>query len=524
MTMATLRPNADYSTTATVIGSSANAATSDNSDGTYIQIGYPYFTMLQFDAFSFVAGSVIKNLTLRARTARSAVGNNSSQYQIVDDRTEVPFPEFGPLEGSIFTSHTTPATVTIMGAYSSESAEWTDDYVDHVMVAVRDEGTVPGKLHLYELYMDVVYVVKPILTVDGPTGTITHNLPEIEWTNTVDSDGGSVLSQEIKIFDSATYGAGGFDPNTSTPVAETTLSDETESWTVDEPLPDGIYKAYVRCAQIPIADYHWSDWTAGAAFTVDVPDPNSPIWYSITESDEQGYIGLKLTEDNDGDVPADRFEIQRSYDGETWVPIRTLLGADGYTIVDAGTAELWDHEVSNSIPVYYRARGISDDEAASSASPWVTTGPHSWSSSAIWLKHPNRPALNAHNPEGGIVRSFPRQSRDSGASVKRPLGAKYPIVTRDTQRIADSGELVVMTEDATQRAVIDDLLDSGDVLLLQFPPEADEPDRYIAPIGSHDRERIIDKQSVPLRDETIPWQEVAEPDGPVIEWFDTPSS
>lgn len=116
------------------------------------------------------------------------------------------------------------------------------------------------------------------------------------------------------------------------------------------------------------------------------------------------------------------------------------------------------------------------------------------------------------------LRNFQAQERGSGATVHKILGRSDPLVTRDRSRIYESGALTILSDGEEDRADIDALLDSGSVLLLQFPAAADEPDRYISPIGVHTRERVVDKSWVHLRAETISWQQVDEPTGNIEEW------
>jgi hypothetical protein len=128
------------------------------------------------------------------------------------------------------------------------------------------------------LFIDVVTTTQPTLTVTNPSGTITDTtFPSVTWTY-ADADGDSQNAYEIKVFDSATYSAGTFNPNTSTPAVQTgVVTSSNDGQTLEADLADGTtYRAYVRVAQLLNGSNYFSEW-AFSQFTIDVDAPATPL-------------------------------------------------------------------------------------------------------------------------------------------------------------------------------------------------------------------------------------------------------
>lgn len=505
MATKTVRPNSTVdSTNIAVTGAgSAHAALSDDSDASYIKSSSSDFGAIDLGLpdLGLPSGALIKSVGARARS--SIKGGSSS----IVSAALVPG---GPVSSqTVSWGYPTTATVTYQDAAREEAEINSNDF--HLKLT-------GDHVYIFEAYLDVAYVPKPVAESSGPTGTISDNTPVVEWTEELDSDGGAQTFYRAKVFDDATYGGEGFDPDSSSADYDSgVVASSASSLTLPLPLEDDTYKVYVKVAQTVHGTVLWSDWDAGSAFTVDAPLPNSPL-LTITPEDDAARLHIEVDEDEDGEVSADLWELQTSPDeGETWLEARTLLEG-GLLEPDEGSAEAWDYEVSNGQSARYRARSI--NEANSSKGPWVETDiSYSWSSSSAWLKDPLLPNINLLNPVGGIIRSFPSQTRSTDASVHKVLGRPDPIVIRDSGGpIYESGDLVLMTESPEDRDAMNSLVESGHTLLLQFPLDSDEPDRYIEITGNFLRERIVNKSFATPRDETISWQEVDIPDGVVESW------
>lgn len=516
MAIKTVRPNSTTgSTNSEATGAATrHAALNDDSDSSYlVTSGVNSFsqTGLGLPNLELPAGSLIKSVAIRVRTKKLvlsesiAVGLTGSSWTL----------------GNQVVSWSNYTTTTVM--YESKARTEAEVNAADLSIELPYANT-----RMAEAYLDVTYAPKPVVTVGGPSGTISDNTPTIEWTSVLDSDGGKQAYYEVKVFNDATYEGGGFNPSSSGPLMGYKSGEGVaSSAAIDYPLPDDTYKAYVRVAQVVHGETLYSDWDAGSAFTVDAPQPNSPI-VNVSLDNENGRIYIQIDEDSDGEVDADLYEVQRSLDGgSTWEQLRTPRGDGLVEPEGSGHADAWDYETRNGLGnAQYIVRSINTTE--NSVSAWAETGGYSWYSSDTWIKNPLEPWLNTKsrnlNYEGEFyslitVRSFPSQSRETGATVHKVLGRPDPIVTRDAGGPAyESGEIVIATQEREDREALDELLSSGRTLLLQFPESADEPDRYIEITGTVQRGRIVDKSFSTYRDETWQWQEVAPPEGPMESW------
>lgn len=507
MAVKTVRPNA------TVNSGGANSfneegkgpwkALSDNSDGSWVACIDDDPCVLGFPDLELPSGSAIKAAAIRVRSSKDDPNQSGGVVEVGFDGGP------GPQSQQVYWVGQTTTTVMY------HEGPHTEAEINGKDVNLRLLGNGGLRPRAWELYVDVTYAPKPTVAVIKPSST-TDNTPTLEWSNSMDSVGGGQTNYQVKVFDDATYGGGGFNPASSTPDYNSgILSGSDTSHTLPLPLENDTYKVYVRVAQTVQGTTLWSDWTASSSFVVSAPLPHSPI-FTVTPEDDEARISVKLAEGKDGAVKALTYQVQRSLDaGDTWADARTLLDELEEGLLESGSAEMWDYEVPNGQDVRYRARSINNN----SKGAWVEAADFSWESNSVWIKNVFRPAMNLHNPAGGKLRSFPSQTRDLDATVHKVLGRSDPIVVRDEGGpVMENGELVIMTETLEDREAIDELLESGQTLLLQFPPNADEPDRYIQITGSFQRERVIDKSFITLRDETVPWQEVAIPTGPVESW------
>lgn len=116
----------------------------------------------------------------------------------------------------------------------------------------------------------------PTLTVLGPTGTIsTTTRPSVSWAYSSPTEGQA--SAEIKIFSAAQYGAGGFDPDTSTATWSTIfLSSSVSTVQPNIDFPNGAWRAYVRVTSSAglVSSWGYSGWTQS------ITPPNTPTLVS----------------------------------------------------------------------------------------------------------------------------------------------------------------------------------------------------------------------------------------------------
>ncbi len=502
MTVVVLRPNGTNLNTGSVVGAgSAHAALNDNSDSSYVVLDPGEIVTCDTDDLTLPAGAVVKNVQLRGRLAYATA------LCIVEGRVDVTtLSGQYHWESQVVTPSPPPGTYSFT-ASSGYAGNFTEAEIDSALVTFYSlsGGMFPDTAHVYEAYLNVRYVTKPSTFVAYPTGTITDtNTPDVIWSEAGDADGGSITRWEMKVFSAAQYGAGGFDPDTST---ATYASGDLPPIADGDPntgfLPDGTYRAYVRVAQTVNGAYHWGDWDF-EAFTILVELPAIPT-IALTAQDENACIRIELT-GNAGDATTTGFELEASVNaGTTWLPVRNTLGL-GERLVGDDVVVL-DYEAPNGRITNYRARAVHDyGDGLFGVSDWEIDDAM-WSSSHWWLKHPNLPPLNLPV----TVRSYRSVQRTARQGVITALGAVLPLVVSEV-RSGARGVVVLHTLDLEGLQTLERLLDENATFLLHGPYAEGEPDRYVR-FGDEDASRLVDNGAFHRRDVTLPWIEVVVPDG-----------
>lgn len=505
MTVVTTRPDATVANgSSTVTGAaSRHAALNDDSDSSYVTLpagGSP--VQIGFGEPSIPGGAIYGGATIRARLAK--VSDNAALFTRPSPHTNFTTTEWG-----MFVTWATPATITLsVSEVANQGYTWPPTSpVAVIELAARSAG---ADVRAYELFYDTTYVAKPTLNVTAPTGTVTDtNTPTVTWTETLDSDGGAQTKYEVKVFSAAQYGAGGFDPSTSTATYNSgILSGSSLSHAVASALANATYRAYVRVGQTVNGATHWSDWDY-EGFVINVTPPNAP---TITLSAEgvKGRIKVELDDAATG-ASTDLFEAQVSRDGGvTWESMRLLASSDRIT-PSGGLATVYDYEAPNGVDTYYRARALHSYSGEYAVSSWVTAHT-SWSSSTWWLKHPTKPAMNL----AVVPYSAPGISRASRQGVFNVLGRKFPVVV-DGVRGGRSGTLVLEVDTDEEHVALVKLLDETTTLLLQARSGHHFEDAWVR-FQSQDGTRIVDKLEAEPTFESLPWVEVDRPAGVIEDW------
>lgn len=497
MTLVTLRPNATTQDGASITGAAtAHAATNDNSDASYVTItsGGANSLVVSLGDLTLPAGAVIKSIALRLRSAWVA-----GATQVTARTTGAQTPA---TVHNISWGVATTTTVLVATTDAVTGTAFTDGAVDGASVEVTTGSAVGTRI--YEVYVDVTYVAKPVVSVVAPTGTLTDtNLPTVEWSNTLDSDGGAQARFQVKVFTDAQYLAGGFDPDTSPATIDSgDTAAAATSWQATSSLADDTYRAYVRVAQTVNGVSHWSAW-AFSGFVIDVDLPAAPTFTATADS--ANARNVLVVDDNAGTATTDAFEIQRSLDGgTTWETVRQLEAGE---IAAPGPVTVYDYEAPNGVETDYRARALHDYSGLYATSDWVTDSA-TWTDSSWWLKHPHRPDLNA----SVNIHSFPEVQRTGRQGVFHPLGAADVTVVSDTRGPA-TGTVALRTDTTPERDALDALLGTVGTLLLQARAgEDDTSNRYIRVTG-HTRTRVADKAFVAEKVEALEFVTVAQPTG-----------
>ena len=503
MTVTTIRPDGTTTFTGALTGgATAHAVLSDDSDASYATYDVGDTSVLTLGNYTLAADAVIKSVALRIRTrlGSGAVVNTATQWSQA-------------LYGSTVVTWGTPTTTTAFTGTSVLGEALTEAAIDDgtlTIAAPAGNGTV----RVYEAYFDVTSVAQPVVGSLLPTGTVTDNqVPPLYIGSTADSDGGAPTHFQIRVFNDAQYGAGGFDHETSEAYDESGETAQAASpflgtawlhgWTPNIALVEDTYRTYARVAQTVNGELHWSDWDS-EDFVIDVDNP-ALVSVTATEQSADARNMIEVATDPGGDVSADYVDFEASYDGgETWRPLRTIPGL-GRVEVESDEAIAWDWEAPNGSEMTYRARAVHDfGSGAESYSEWMEDTA-TWASTSIWLKHPTIPTMN-YEAGNGEFKSFPGWTREARRGIHQPLGASYPVVVHDT-RIAEAGELSIRVDDDDAKVVLRDLADTNVPLLLQFPATDHERDRYVS-LGTHTQERVIDQAWMESTYENFEWIEV----------------
>lgn len=503
MTVLTLLPNGTISNSLVITGGvSPHTVWADSNDATYASPAGTAgrFGLVNLTDVTLPAGAVTSYLAASIRQSGSPAPNQW-QVNVFTGATLLSSTNF-PASAGINWLNTATLPINL-----------TDSDVDAMTLQIL---ALTASGNVYDTAITVVYVAKPTLNVATPTGTLTTtNVPLVTWANTLDVDGGSQTTYEVKVYSAAQYGAGGFSPDTSTPtITSGIVSSAATQWQPTVALANATYRAYVRVAQTVNGALHWSAWDF-EAFVINVTAPSAPTLTATAQS-TQGRI--KLTLDDNGALSTDRFELQRSLDGgATWVPVRIhdtldLLGSPGI-IVPLSTAafDIYDYEAPNGTLTSYRARALHNYSGLYAASAWTSTQTATWTSTSWWIKDPEVPLLNMDLGSTRLT-SYADVNRAARQGVFQALGATVPIVVTDTRGGATGSIILTLLAVSEQNALLG-LLNSLDTLLLQGPAAHGMADRYVR-FGDHASARAIDKAWSVVTRETLTWIEVAAPDGP----------
>ncbi len=138
-----------------------------------------------------------------------------------------------------------------------------------------------------------VVVVTP---TEGSTLTATNN-PNGAWTFNV-SGGNPQSKYRAKIFTSAVYGGGGFDPETSSAAWDSgEVTSATTSFATSSVLVDGTYRLYVKAAYTNGADTVYSAWDNNT-FTITTDKPATPSTPTPTADPNNGRITVTIQDNN----------------------------------------------------------------------------------------------------------------------------------------------------------------------------------------------------------------------------------
>lgn len=468
MAVTTVVPNATASGASlfTVTGAaSIDAALSDGSDSTYIMktssVVGSADAIVDFGTATITSSQRVKRVRVRARCSTPTSVGKINVYLGSRVSNQNYF-----YSGLAVRGANTSAT-TFTGPYFNSAPngqEWTQSAINGLRVKVEEYKDSSDIGKIYELYVDIDIASKPTVTVSAPTGTITSSAaPDVTWAF-ADTDNETQAYYQIKVFTAAQYGAGGFDPLTSTPTwdsGEIAASDQTA--VIGSLLLPATYRAYVRVAKSINGSPFWSDY-AYSGFVISFTAPTIPTM-SVSWSDALGKASFTLTGAAPTGYTSQYYDIERSDDGgTTYAPVRNASGIVP-NVSYVGTAV--DYEAPRGIIANYRCRTVGVDSSSNEfPSAWGTvqqiliTNDATW-----WFKAVEDPTLNK-----GSIRVLRSTSItvDEPNSVFRPLGESRPVVVSGPIQGQD-GSYAIKTVNSSEWDNLLPLLNYQGIILAQDP-------------------------------------------------------
>ena len=320
----------------------------------------------------------------------------------------------------------------------------------------------------FQLWLVVSYNQAPVATATGPTGTVTTPSPTVTWTY-ADPESDVQERFQVKVFNSAQYGALGFNPDTFTADADSgVVFSSATSYTLTALLSNTTtYRAYVKVADVGSSG-RFGAW-AFSSFTSSYTGPNPPTFTSTVDN-VNNRVSLALTASGTG-LSTGYFEVQRSIDNVNWTPIRVSPITN-----TGGTITVLDYEAPINIPVWYRGRSVNiTTPTIPIGSTWVTPASVTLVETMWWLKDPLSSTLNGKV----LVTDFSRD-RNTPSGVYRPPNKRTAVVIRQPFS-GDSGTMTIQacTPDVVSWPYMDTheldlLLQPGHTLLLQRITSGDQ--------------------------------------------------
>lgn len=294
----TLMPNPPWSVTG---AGAAHIALNDNSDASYVAHDTSelnYILKIAFATSAIPAGAQIRLVTFRYKLQfPSWVSGDNRQYAALMRTINEDGYEVTRQVDTIVEGDATIKTVTGTAQPTDPGGgSWAQTEIDQLEAHFWYAGGTVGNtsFRLLELYADVLYNEKPTAVVTAPSegGSVGSTRPTISWTYT-DPENDGQDRYRVKVFDSATYGSGDFDPDLSLPVWD---SGETYSELKSLELPVDLnsgttYRAYVKVADI-LSGGRYSSWDYNQ-FTVSVSPPAAPI-VTATPDDIEGKVDITI--------------------------------------------------------------------------------------------------------------------------------------------------------------------------------------------------------------------------------------
>lgn len=434
----TVRPNATVSVGSggSVVGAAnAHTATSDGNeagshDSTYVLLTYAANdsvkgVVLDLPAFTIPAGARIVGVRVRERAkvvGASFGGAYAKAQPWVLNAAGTAYAGGAGVAGSW--PNTTYALYE--GAYETLTpygTEWLAADLTALRILLTNVYVVfPNSVHITEVWVDAQYIEKPTTTVTLPAESAVEAtvFPTVGFTF-AQADSVAMDSARVKIFNSAQYGAGGFNPETSTPVADSGwfAASNPGTWTSTVACPTGSYRGYAKTRVSFNGGYFESDWDYNA-WTVSVTPPPTP---TLAAAAVPANSRTTLTVTSGGGSPTtDGYDFEYSDDGSTWYSTRAG------TLVGSGTQVDTDYEAPPNVVRSYRARAYRVASGAKITSAWSTTATATLSAVRWRLVDPYTGTGLWVTLDGDV---FSHSSEEQSQALY-PIGRKNPVVLSGT--------------------------------------------------------------------------------------------
>ena len=387
--------------------------------------------------------------------------------------------------GSGTTAYTyeTPAS---SGAMAGPTGAWSA-LLSKLAIVVNDGHpyTDANRATIYELFAYVYYCARPsaslaitpaspVTTTHYPTFTATLSALIESWQDNAGPAARTEIAYELKVFTAAQYGAGGFNPSTSTPYWSTTgltapldygdgvtLSSEEMDEVTTRALPNGTYRAYCRGRRI-FTSAVFGSW-ATLDFTVSPATPPNTPTLTATKDDATQRVTIVVTPVATSGYTSPLITVERSEDGgTTWTEVRGAVLLPGSFGV---ASTIYDYEAARATTLKYRA-SIEATAGAQFDSAWTTVTVTGTISAAEWtLKAPLAPALNMLSV---AVLKDPSYTTEEDVATFRPIGRASPVVVSMALGGADGTMDIDVCSDAEWTA-LQALRDYQGALLLASP-------------------------------------------------------
>lgn len=207
----------------TISGGSASFAAATgltgDSDSTYLTAGgqgAAYNLPFQMATYSRPANSFDYQIVPRIRVRRPTGSSGTLRIQVDPlNGTRRSTGETALRRGSAFYGANIAipnnAGATAFTTYTGPAGDLSDWLITSWKVSVYFSGAAAASLGIVEVYLDIISHTLGAVTINSPSGTITDSVrPTID--STVTDPEGDGPAQVRYVYDSATYGAAGFDP------------------------------------------------------------------------------------------------------------------------------------------------------------------------------------------------------------------------------------------------------------------------------------------------------------------------